>query len=181
VKYSETLLEGYQMSQQDLVILLISTGLSIPVGIITALVAPRVQDWLNQRPRVSVIKRKQALESEYNIINQLFQDRSLLSLRTTNAIILILLFQGAGNLSWIISSATYPLYDLYPFESLLGVIQSDTFIVTTSMIEVILIAVGFIMFLAALVISINHIRLVRKVMNCPEYLEELRTRIESLD
>ena len=148
--------------------------LAIPIGIVTNIITPRVQNRLATRSLSQTSKRINTLRSELEAAKQLNSDMNKLYLKSANAIFSILLFFLLGS---IISSLTAVITNI-GFAPLFG--YSDARYNMFYFISSIGTFASVIPYLMAVTAAQNHIRLVSRVDKLDEYEKRIADQIEDL-
>jgi hypothetical protein len=145
---------------------------AVPVGILTNYLTPKVIDRAAQRSQRSARKRVAELRAELEEVTEMYKHPTMLMYKTIRAAFILLVLASVANVVWAAPTTTEAAWFLFP--DLRG---TPFFAYTYSGFSLL----AMVFFLAAIVVGINHLRLVAKVRNYERYQQEVKLQIQALE
>lgn len=151
--------------------------IAIPIGIATNIITPRVQNWLATRSLKQTSKRISQLKAELDIVIFYQANTQKLYLKSANVVFLIL-FLITINSTFNILAEMFSYTWFIINESLK--ITHNTNYFSIYLINFLILLVSMFPNLIAVLITMNHIRLLNRINQIDEYKTNVTTRIKIL-
>lgn len=151
---------------KEFIYFLLGVAVAVPVGVITNLATPKIQDQIEHLSRISTMQKSREAQSELDEVTEYFNDRSKLYLKTISSASIAFIFYIIANALW-----AFPFFYL---GSITGNYQlSEGFTAFATLL-------ADIFFIIAIVIFMNHLKIISKIRSFPVYEREARDKIERL-